>query len=195
MRCILYVRVSREDQAKQFGLASQLRACRELAIAKGCDSVEELKDEGYLGSDLDRPGLTRLRELVKSGQVDIVIVHSVDRLSRKLAHQLLLQEEFDRAGVRLEFVTTGTADTPETKALFGMTGVFAEFEREKIRERTMRGRREKARQGFIVGGRWAFGYKYLGKADGERGKLEIDEPKAVIVRQVFQWAADGVSVR
>jgi site-specific DNA recombinase len=195
MRAILYARVSLDEQADHFGLPSQLRDCRKRAQARGCTSVEELVDPGYLGSDLDRPDLTRLRELVKSGQVDIVIAHSPDRLSRKLGHQLLLRDEFERAGVTLEFVTTGTADTPETRALLGMTGVFAEYEREKIRERTLRGRCEKARQGFIVGGRVAFGYRYLGKADHERGKLVVDERQAHIVGQIFLWADEGVSER
>jgi site-specific DNA recombinase len=195
MRRILYGRVSLEEQAEQFGLASQLRALQDYAKAKGYDGVEEMVDEGYLGSDLDRPALAQIRDLVKAGEVEAVIAHDPDRLSRKLAHFALLQDEFSRAGVRLEFVTTPAADTPESKMFLNMKGIFAEYEREKIRERTLRGRREKAKQGFIVGGRVPFGYRYLGKAERERGRLVVDEEKASVVRQIFQWAADGLSVR
>jgi site-specific DNA recombinase len=195
MRSILYARVSLEEQAEQFGLSSQLRASREFAQGKGYTSMEELADEGYSGADLDRPALSKIRALVRAGQVDVVIAHDPDRLSRKRAHQFILAEEFERAGVRLEFVTTPAADTPEAKMLLDLKGMFADYEREKIRERTLRGRREKAKQGFIVGGRTLFGYRYLGKAVGERGKLVIDPDRAAIVRQVFTWAADGESVR
>jgi site-specific DNA recombinase len=195
MRCFLYARVSLEEQAEQFGLPSQIRAMHELASAKGYGKPEELIDDGYLGADLDRPALTRLRSLVRSGQIDVAIAHDPDRLSRNLAHLLILRDEFERAGVRLEFVTTPSADTPEAKMFLNMKGVFAEYEREKIRERTMRGRREKARQGFIVGGRVPFGYTYLGKAEGERGRLVIDPDRVSAVKRIFQWADDGLSAR
>jgi site-specific DNA recombinase len=79
--------------------------------------------------------------------------------------------------------------------LLNMKGVFAEYELEKIRERTLRGRREKARQGFVVGGRVAFGYSYLGRAEGERGRLVVYEVEATVVRMVFTWADEGCSIR
>src|SRR5258708_27613523 len=195
MRCVLYARVSLEEQAEQFGLPSQLRALRERATASGYNLGDPIVDEGYSGADLARPGLGKIREMVRARTVDVVVVHDPDRLSRKLAHQAILLEEFERAGVRLEFITMPPADTPEAKMLLGVKSMFAEYEREKIRERTLRGRREKARQGFIVGGRVAFGYRYLGKADGKRGELVVDEQQAVIVEEIFRWAADGVSVR
>jgi site-specific DNA recombinase len=195
MRSILYARVSLEEQAEQFGLASQLRGMREYAASKGYAGAEELSDEGYGGADIDRPALTRIRELARARQIDVVIAYDPDRLSRKRAHQFILQDEFERAGVRLEFVTTPAADTPEARMLLDIKGMFAEYEREKIRERTLRGRREKAKQGFIVGGRVPFGYRYLGKVEKEKGKLEIDERQAPAVRQIFEWAASGVSIR
>ena len=150
MRCVLYARVSLEEQAEQFGLPSQLRAMRERAAANHYETAEEIVDDGYLGSDLDRPGLGKIRELLKARAVDVVLVHDPDRLSRKLGHHAILLEEFERAGVRLEFITMPVADTPETKMFLNMKNMFSEYEREKIRERTLRGRREKARQGFIV---------------------------------------------
>ncbi len=195
MKTILYGRVSLQEDGQQFGLDSQMRALREYAQAKGYSGIEELTDDGYLGADLQRPSLERVRELARARQVDIVIVHDPDRLSRKLSHLLILQDEFERAGVKLEFITTPPADSPETKLLMQVKGMIGEYEREKIKERTGRGRREKAKQGFIVGGRIAYGYRYLGKAQGERGKLQIDEAKAAIVKKMFEYADDGVSVR
>ncbi len=54
-----------------------------------------------------------------------------------------------------------------------MRGVFAEFEKSKIRERTMRGRKEKAQQGFVNGGRSPYGYRYKGKSEGSKGELVV----------------------
>lgn len=194
MRCILYARVSLEEQAEQFGLASQLRALREYAKAKGYTVAEEFVDD-YSGGDMDRPAISRIRAIVRARSIDVVIVHDPDRLSRKLLDMELFRDECERAEVLLEFVTTPPALTAESTMFLQMKGVFAQFERRKIAERTLRGRREKARQGFIVGGRVPFGFKYLGKADGERGKLIVDPERAPVVRQIFEWAAGGTSIR
>ena len=120
-----------EEQSQQYGLASQLRAMRQFAEAKGYKVIEELSDD-YSGGDLERPRLTRIRELVRARQVDVVVVHDPDRLSRELSHLLILEDEFERAGVKLVFVTMPPADTPEAKLLLHVKGVVAEYERGKI---------------------------------------------------------------
>jgi site-specific DNA recombinase len=155
MRTILYGRVSLQEDGQQYGMDSQLRGMREYAEAKGYSGIEELTDDGYLGGDLDRPSLERMREMVRSRQVDVVIAHDPDRLARNPGRYLLLEEEFERAGVRLEFVTTPVEKNAEGKLLLHVKAVIAEYEKEKIKERTVRGRREKAKQGYIVGGRIA----------------------------------------
>lgn len=197
MSTAVYARVSLEEQADKFGLRSQLRACVDHAANKERLVSEEftIVDAGYSGEDLDRPGLEKLRSLVKARRVNLVIVHDPDRLCRKLAHMAILQEEFERHGARVDFVTTPAAEDAEGRMFLNLKGVFAEYEREKIRERTLRGRREKARQGYVVGGRVPFGYQYRGKAASERGRLVIDDGEAETVRTIFQWADEGASIR
>ena len=62
------------------------------------------QDEGYSGATLLRPGLEAVRDLAAAGQIAAVLVYSPDRLSRKYAYQVLLAEEFSRAGVDLVFL-------------------------------------------------------------------------------------------
>jgi site-specific DNA recombinase len=189
-RCILYARVSTEEQTEKFGLSSQLSELRQYAQKMNYNVIRELADEGFSGADLGRPALTTLRDLVRSKNVSIIVVHDPDRLARKLALQLVLTDEFERAGARLEFVTTPAADNMEGRLLLNVRGVIAEYEREKIRERTMRGRREKARQGLIVGGRRPYGYQAV------QGNYEIDSEEAEIVRSIFKsLVQDGLSIR
>jgi len=104
-------------------------------------------DDGYSGAELDRPALNRLRQAAKEGRIDIVLCYDPDRISRKLYHQMILAEEFEKQGIKLEFFTQDMGTSPEDRMFFNMRGLVAEYEREKIRERTMRGNREKARQG------------------------------------------------
>ena len=197
MLAAIYARVSLEDQAEQFGLPSQLRAMRDFAAQKHYTTPDDYAfvDDGYSGLDLDRPELERLRALIRSRRVNVVITYDQDRLSRKPGHNWLLREECERFGVRLEYVTAPAADNPEGRMLQDFKAIFAEYEAERIRERTLRGRREKARQGFVVGGRVPFGYGYRGKAEGERGRLVVDETEASIVLMIFAWADEGASIR
>ncbi|MFZ5633202.1 MAG: recombinase family protein [Bacillota bacterium] len=184
MHAAIYIRVSTDDQARYgYSLAEQREACGRRATSLGASSITEYADEGISGSLLDRPGLNSLREAVKNGQIDIIIVRDPDRLSRKLAHQLLITEEFEKAGVRLEFLDFDWKDTPEGRLFYSIRGAIAEYEREKIRDRMVRGKNQKARQGGIPIGFYAYGYVY----DQETGEIHVDEDEAVVVKNIYTW--------
>src|SRR3954453_9633036 len=91
----IYCRISHEDQS-QFSLPSQQEACEALAASRGFQKCGEFVfiDNGGLSTELDRPALTAMREAVRAGAVGLVVIFDVDRLSRKVSHQLLLLDEF-----------------------------------------------------------------------------------------------------
>ena len=181
MQAALYVRVSTEEQAeKGYSLASQLEACRKRASQMAAEIVAEFTDSRS-GASLDRAGLNNLRNLVAQGTVDLVIIYDPDRLARNLSHQLLLTEEFERAGAKLDFVNFEWKNTPEGKLFYSLRGAIAEYEKEKIRERTARGRRQKARQGGIMSVPNAYGYEW----DKSSKTLRIVDKEADTVRRIF----------
>jgi len=183
-RAAIYVRVSTEDQVEKFGLASQLRELRALAVRNGytIPAGAEFVDDGYSGATLERPALTKLRDAVRAGAIDVVLIYDPDRLSRHLAHQLVLIEEIEAARVAIEWASGPRGNTTEGRLLDNVRGVIAEYEREKIRERTGRGRKEKARSGFFISSRAPYGYRFA--ADG---KLAIHDEEAGVVRMMFAW--------
>jgi site-specific DNA recombinase len=186
----IYARVSTDDQVDKYGLPAQLRACREYASAKFLGViVAEISDEGISGATMDRPGLEKLREMVRRGDVDVVLALDPDRLSRDLVHLLILKPEIEKRGARLEFVTASFDDTPTGRLFFNLKGSIAEYEREVIRDRTVRGKREKAKSGKPVGGRAPYGYRF-----SEAG-FDVDTERAEIIRNVYQWYAGGMSIR
>src|SRR3712207_402278 len=103
MRAAIYARVSTERQERQQTIDSQLASLRRWAEAEGHRLAEThvFRDEGYSGSRLDRPGLDSLRDAVNDAGIEIVAVLSPDRLARRYAYQVLLLEEFRRAGVEV----------------------------------------------------------------------------------------------
>lgn len=185
MRVGIYVRVSTEEQAKHgYSAPEQEEAGRKWAekIVPPDETLEIVvfRDLGYSGAFLDRPGLSEMREQVRQGNLDAVIVRDPDRLSRKLTHQLLLKEEIEK-NARLEFVDQEWKNTPEGRLFFTIQGAFSEYEREKIRERMTRGKLEKAKMGGLPTCFDIYGYRQ------ENGKLVEDPVEAEIVRLIFKW--------
>jgi site-specific DNA recombinase len=121
--------------------------------------------------------------------IDRLYVHSPDRLARKFAHQAILLDELNKHGCEVIFLNQdGLPESPETKMLIQMQGMFAEYEREKILERTRRGRRYSASRGNVsVFGRAPYGYRYVSKrASRGEARWEIDPVESETVRFIFE---------
>lgn len=151
IRAALYARVSSDQQALAQTIESQLTTLRTRIEADGAwlDPEHEFIDDGYSGSTLIRPELERLRDLVASGGVDRLYVHSPDRLARKYAYQVLLVDEWQRAGLEIVFLNHALGESPEDELLLQVQGMIAEYERAKILERSRRGKRHKAQIGSV----------------------------------------------
>src|SRR6202035_2817996 len=108
----LYARVSSQRQADEMTIESQVAALREHIADAGLSVAEELcfRDEGYSGSSLLRPALERLRDVIHSGGVDRLYVHSPDRLARKYVDQMVLLQEFARQGMEVFFLNNDPQD-------------------------------------------------------------------------------------
>ncbi len=187
----LYARVSTEQQARDHTIASQIAAVRERIAADGgqLEPDHAYVDEGYSGSSLLRPALERLRDAVATGSIDRLYVHAPDRLARRYAHQVLLMEEFRRAGAGVVFLNHPIGGTAEDDLLLQIQGVIAEYERAKILERSRRGRRHAARAGLLSAFTTApFGYRYVTKDQGGGvARFEVVAEEAATVRQIFAW--------
>lgn len=187
----LYARVSSEQQAQASTIDSQLSALRQRIDKDGAVLIpdHEFVDAGYSGSTLIRPALERLRDAVAGGEIERVYVYAPDRLARKYAYQVMLVDEFQRAGIELVFFNRDIGQSPEDELLLQMQGMIAEYERAQMLERSRRGKRHKAQQGSVnVLCGAPYGYRYITIADGGgEARYEIDDEQAPVVRQIFDW--------
>ncbi|MBP2649487.1 MAG: Resolvase protein [Firmicutes bacterium] len=180
----VYVRVSTAEQAETgYSLGTQLKACRKRAVMLGAVQIEEFVDDGYSGEFIDRPALTQLRKMLSNDEVSAVIVYDPDRLARNLAHQLLITEEIEQAGAQLVFVSVSFEQSPEGKLFYSIRGAVSAYEKEKIKERSLRGKIGKASQGKIIADAKPFGYTF----NKEISNYEINESEATIIRQMYNW--------
>ena len=187
---IIYSRVSTAKQEEEgTSLDSQEKANIEETRVRGYDVGVTYK-EVYSGAELyDRPQLSRARADIRSGNFHALVAYSTDRLSRNPAHLMIIAEECERHGVELIFVSEPFDNSPEGALLRYVKGYAAQIEREKIRERIIRGKRERFLQGKLNrAGCNLYGYV----RDAEGTKREIVPKEARIIRQIFEWAVEGV---
>ena len=189
LRAIVYSRVSTDAQERDgTSLDTQERASQEFVSASGWTLLESIRDTAS-GSSLDRPGIERLRTLLRQGSVDVAVAYAVDRLSRNQNHIGVLFDEVEQAGAQLQFVTEKFEDTAIGRFILAARAFIGEVEREKIAERTMRGKAERARSGKIpqATGKGIYGYSY----NQEIGQREIDTSQCLIVRRIFERFCSG----
>jgi site-specific DNA recombinase len=194
----IYARVSSDKQREENTIASQTAALIAFARERQFEVPQEwvFEDDGYSGASLIRPGLERVRDLAGEGLIQGVLVYAPDRLSRRYAHQILLIDEFARAGVEILFVRAPGGSTPEDELLVQFQGMIAEYERAQILERSRRGKRYRARQGAVsVLSGAPFGYRYIRKTDHAAAYYQVDEEQARIVRRIFElYSVEGLSI-
>lgn len=184
-----YARVSTRQQEQQGTIQSQIAALTAYASAQGWEIAPDhaYVDAGYSGARLDRPGLEQLRDAAWRGELDAVLILAPDRLARHYAYQYVVVEELERVGCRVIFVNGPFDTSPEQRLVREVQGLFAEFERAALQERSRRGKLHAARQGRFFTGAGAYGYTYLKAHDGQPGRCVINEAEATIVRQMFSW--------
>jgi site-specific DNA recombinase len=194
----LYARVSSDKQAKQATIESQVAALQQRAQADGHRVLptDLYIDDGYSGATLKRPALERLRDRVAEGAIELLYVHSPDRLARRYAYQVLLLEEFHQKGVQVVFLLGPAGRTAEDELLVQVQGMFSEYERAKLMERYRRGKLHKAQRGLISPLSGApYGYRYIPRSDQAPASYQVLLHEARVVRQVFDWLVhDQISI-
>jgi site-specific DNA recombinase len=190
INAIGYVRVSTEEQAREgVSIEAQEKRIRALATAKGWDLIEIIKDPGYSGKNLSRPGVKSLIDLCLRGTANVAIVYKVDRLTRRQKDLwYLLEEVFEKNLVGFVSVTEAfDTTTAAGKAFLGMLGVFAQLERDLVSERTREALNQKKNKGEWIG------RKPAGFRMNEGGRLEEDPDALKMIARAKRLRREGAS--
>jgi site-specific DNA recombinase len=170
MQAGMYARVSSKRQAQEQTIEQQLASGRAAIEAHGWElsAAHIYRDDGY------------------SGEVEVVVITAPDRRARKYLQQVLLVEEFERHGVRVEFVERPMSTDPHDQLLLQIRGAVAEYERTLITERVRRGKLAKLRAGQLLP--WTRGH-YGYQVDPARPRDPVgvrrDDAEAVVVEHRF----------
>lgn len=194
-RCAIYTRKSTEEGLEQEfnSLDAQRESCAAFILSQaheGWENLPELYDDGgYSGGSMNRPGLIQLMSDVKAGNVDVIVVYKVDRLTRSLADFAKIVEVLDDAGASFVSVTQAFNTTSSMGRLtLNVLLSFAQFEREVTSERIRDKFAASKKKGMWMGGAIPHGYRV------EERKLLLNEAEAKQMRHMFERYAELKSV-
>jgi site-specific DNA recombinase len=187
VRVAIYRRISTDEERQPFSLdAQQERLAAYVAAQPGWVLTRSYSDR-MSGKRLDRPGLQQALHDARTGRYDLLLVFKVDRLARSTGGLAKVLEELDAGGVAFRSASEPfDTSTAAGRMMMQMLGVFAEFEREMIIERTRMGLARKAARGEWTGGTPPFGYRY----DAEAQTLIPVPVQAALVQRIFTLYVD-----
>ncbi|MEA3309973.1 MAG: recombinase family protein, partial [Chloroflexota bacterium] len=191
MRVALYARVSTDMQAEHGkSIAAQLRETRQYAQQRHWQVVSEYVDPGFSGTTMDRPGLQALFTAAEHQTFDIVLVHELSRLSRRLFDTFAIFEQLGQYHVGFASVNDQNFDftSPTDRLFLTFLAALNQYYVDLLKMHTRKGKLERARQGLYNSSTPPYGYRHTGTADTPP---EIVESEAVAVRQLFERYATG----
>lgn len=187
MRVALYARYSSDLQDKR-SIEDQFALARDHAARQGWTVAATFSDAAISGASmLNRPGLQELMRRADSGEFNVVLTESIDRLARNQAAIATIYQELEFLGVRI--VTLADGDVSEMH--IGLKGTMAALFLKDLAQKVRRGHIGRVREGRPPAGRAPYGYRAVkGGGPGERA---IYEPEATIVRRIYEHYLAGVS--
>ena len=192
-KVFIYVRVSTQEQANEgYSIGEQTERLKSYCEIMGWVVAKVYTDGGYTGANTDRPALKEMIKDVKAGKADKVLVYKLDRLSRSqkdtltLIEDIFLKHDTDFVSVSENFDTS----TPFGRAMIGILAVFAQLEREQIKERMCMGIEARAKQGKFHGSNVVpVGYNYIDDM------LVVNEYEAMQIRELFNLYLSGLTFK
>ena len=190
----LYVRVSTTSQMEEgYSIEEQKAKLESYCDIKDWHIYKVYTDGGFSGSTTERPALEQLIKDAQSKLFDTVLVYKLDRLSRSQKDTLYLIEDVFLKN-NIEFVSlleNFDTSTPFGRAVIGLLSVFAQLEREQIKERMQLGKLGRAKAGkSMMWAKTSYGYDY----NKETGIMTVNEYEALAVKEIYNSYLAGMSI-
>jgi len=200
-KALAYIRVSTDEQVKHGqGLEIQRKEIAEYCKHNKIKLLEIFEDAGISGAnDINkRLGLNSVLEYCKKNEVDKLLITKMDRLARDVYIQLWIEKELKIHDVEIISINEDNLNGNDymTVAMRQMVGVFAQLEKNRIADRLLSGRRNKAQEKREkASGNCPLGYKYKYNESNSNPVVIIDEDKADTVKEIFRLYLNGDSIQ
>ena len=188
-KAAIYVRVSTDIQTDNTSLGNQEEKCKQWCRSYNYTIYNVYRDEGISGAKSEeRAAFQALLADAEAGKFEIVVCSHLDRFARSLQVLIETVNRFKRCGVRFACAEQhiDTSQEPFGTVFLQLLGVFAEWERSIIAERTKSGKVCEIRQGRFIGGQMPLGFE-----NTRDGGVAINELEAEVVKQIFDLAQNN----
>jgi site-specific DNA recombinase len=192
---IIYARVSTTRQADDgLPIESQVECCKKKAVELESPVQDIFIDAGISGRTDDRPAFKDALAFCKKHKIDYFICWSTSRFARNMVDAAIHKKDLERHGCRVIYVSVNVDNTTNSGWMFeSILALFDEHYSRQVSEDTMRSMLKNAQDGYYNGGRPPMGY--IAEPDGKRKRLQIYEPDAVIVREMFSLMLQGLGAK
>lgn len=193
MKVAIYIRVSTVEQAEEgFSISAQRERLAAYCMSQGWEIIDFYVDDGVSAKDTNRKELQRMLSDIETGNIDVVLVYKLDRLTRSVLDLYQLLEVFEKYNVKFKSATEVYDTTTAIGRLFlTLVAALAQWYRENLSENVRFGMAEKVRQGQWHGSEASFGYDYI----VDTKQLIVNEVEAPIVVKMYNLYLQGYSDR
>ena len=181
MKCVAYIRVSTDEQAKHgYSIAAQIERLEAYCVSQEWNLIDTFIDDGYSAKDLNRPHFKEMMERVKNEDIDVLLVYRLDRLTRSVLDLYEILKILDTHNCMFKSATEVYDTTNAMGRLFiTLVAAIAQWERENTAERVKFGMEKKTKLGKWKGGMPPYGYKIQNK------ELEVNEDEEPLIKYIF----------
>ncbi|MBN2384564.1 recombinase family protein [bacterium] len=186
-----YIRVSSSEQVEGVSLDVQREKIIAYARIKEYELVDIITDDGYSAKNLNRPGITRILNSARKGEIDAIIVLKLDRIFRNTIDALNTTRLLEKWGIAFHSINENL-DTQSALGQFFFTllAAIGQMERQIISERTVSALQHKRTKGERISGEPPYGYAF-----DEDGLLVPDQRELELLKMMKKWKAEGSSYR
>ena len=188
-----YIRLSREDgdKAESDSIANQRKLIAEYLRGKeGLTLYDTYIDDGFTGTNFQRPAFQRMMEDIEAGRINCVIVKDLSRFGRDYIETgKYLERLFPDSGIRFISITDGIDSGKQAyDMLLPMKNIFNEQYARDISKKVRSSMEAKQRAGEFIGAFAPYGYR---KSDDDKNRLAVDGYAAEIVRRIYRMYIGG----
>lgn len=185
-RVAIYVRVSSEMQMDNYSLDAQKSACESFASLRGWQVVSIFREEGASAKSMDRPEFNRMMRDAELNKFDVILVHKLDRFSRKLKDMITIVDYFDDIGIALVSATEQfDLSTPQGKMMVNVMGSVNQWYLDNLAQEISKGKKQRAKSGDW-NGTLSYGYTTPRVLPDEITRLSSELRANKITREDFQ---------
>lgn len=185
-RVAIYVRVSSEMQIDNYSLDAQENACQSFAKLRDWQVVSVFREEGASAKSMERPVFQQMIQSAEQNLFDVILVHKLDRFSRKLKDMISIIDLFDDIDIALVSVTEQfDLSTPQGKMMVNVMGSVNQWYVDNLAQEISKGKRQRAKSGDW-NGRLSYGYTTPSRLQNELSELSVQFRRKEISQEQFR---------